>query len=43
MVTYSFDLFLDPFCIYTQSSDDIGLISLRICNENIKKTIYEKK
>ena len=26
MVTYSSDLFLDIFCVYTQSSDAMGLI-----------------
>ena len=26
MVTYSFDLFLDIFCVYAQSSDAMGLI-----------------
>ena len=34
MVTYSFDLFLDIFCVYAQSSDAMGLIfhaKLTVC------------
>ena len=34
MVTYSSDLFLDIFCVYTQSSDAMGLIfhaKLTVC------------
>ena len=40
MVTYSSDLFLDIFCVYTQSSDAMGLsfhAKLTVC---FKSNIY---
>ena len=43
MVTYSSDLFWDTFCVYTQSSDAMGLIfqaKLTVCFISKKCDLY---
>ena len=39
MVTYLFILFLDIFCIYTHSSDDIGKKITDFIKQNVDKVV----